>query len=69
MTIVPGPIPLPVTNYYCRADGRQCQHLSTEGVLWHCKANGGNSSIWTNWDAKNRMPAPLWCPLRGKSDE
>lgn len=70
MTVVPGPIPLPITHYFCEADGKSCQHLRREDIHHYCCHGGHRHTVTSFMDAKNRLPAPRWCPLRGKeSDE
>lgn len=68
MTVTPGPIPLPVMHYFCLSRRQQCQHLRQEGPYYACGHNGHKHTVTTFMDAANRLPAPAWCPLRGKND-
>jgi hypothetical protein len=64
--IVPGPIPLPITHLFCLADGKQCQHLGSNGVQFKCAHEHYNFNVNTLMTAQNRLSAPSWCPLREK---
>lgn len=70
MTIVPGPIPLPIVTLFCQAGEQRCQHLTQDGIYWRCgateKAAGYKAILLMDWDADNRLRSPAWCPLRNK---